>query len=731
MSPMDVRSRVYSSRWLVLALTPLMLTACPTQLVVGQEQRDAGDGGSVARDGGCLARSCVEQGLECGAATDTCGNLLNCGRCAAGAFCGGPRGPGTCCRPRSCREARRECGPVDDGCGQQLSCGACSDGLTCGGNGLEGICAVPRCSADGWCWEGPSPIGQNIRDLFALSKDDVWLVGGEGFTGGVIARWDGLTWRDVTPEPMPGVSGVWASGPNDVWFCLRDGSVRHFDGVSWSKTQLNVGRLNAISGSGPHDVWVVGGQFSAHFDGAVWRSKTPTGRPGAQFYLTDVVSFGPADAWTVGSSWELTDAGTQSLGVAFHFDGTDWTPVVLPSGSDGQFGFDSVWGSHGGDVWLTGWRPLHWDGTTLSIPPDPGLGSQFSIGGLPSGEMWGVSWTFDAAVARFQGGAWTTMGHALDRITYGSRYLHPWAVAAVASDDVWLAGPAGVIVHWNGRELERVSRSFGVARLGAIDGMGNDIWVASQDGTLHFDGTRWEEQVLGREVTDVFAPGDGSALAVSGNDVLSSDGRVWTVALAASTGLNAIHGSSRTDVWTVGLGGVAFHRGPTGDWVRADIPAAEHLSDVFVLSPGDAWAVAGSTGTAWHWNGTTWTPFNSSTTSLTQVWASGSADVWGVGGGSSGSVVHWDGTRWSRVVGLPRGLSSPFAISGTGPRDVWLTGGLYYATAISYYGRTAHFDGAAWHEEDVGEDRPIHGLKATATDIWAVGDEGLLMRRRR
>ena len=102
--------------------------------------------------------------------------------------------------------------------------------------------------------------------------------------------------------------------------------------------------------------------------------------------------------------------------------------------------------------------------------------------------------------------------------------------------------------------------------------------------------------------------------------------------LSAGVGLFAIHGSSPTDVWTVGQGGVALHRGLSGDWVRADIPTAEDLRDVFVLSPADVWAVGGA--------------------------------------GGSAHVFHWDGTRWSRVGGVPRTLYLPAAVTGTGPRDV-------------------------------------------------------------
>jgi len=699
------------------------LAGCPSLVPVGWlAPRDAGAG----PDGGaCVPQSCAAQGLECGFATDTCGQRLDCGSCGPRSFCGGPRGPATCCQPRSCAEAHHECGVLDDGCGHQLTCGTCSSASTCGGSGLEGVCGTPQCTADGWCWEQPVPVGQNLNDVFAVSGTLAWAVGGDGDRGGAIARWDGVAWRNVTPEPMAGVTGVWASGPDDAWFTLIDGSVRHFDGTGWSTTVVAPShRLTAVSGSSPTDVWVVGNEASAHFDGQTWRSLPLD----PQVFLADVVSFGPTDAWAVGQVWTSpTDGGWPVDAIALHSDGSGWVRVGLPPTPQAVGGLQNVWGSGGADVWLGGGPLLHWDGAAVSSATGPNLPAPWNAGGAPNGEVWAVSSMADSPVARLDGGVWTSAGTALPRRPLGASYVRKWAVAGTAADDVWLAGPAGVIEHWDGRTLAPASRSFGIANLNAVDGTATDLWVATQDGALHSDGTRWTPLIVNQELSDVFGLGDGKALAISGDGVLEYDGTVWTVAQPCEVALKAMHGSSPVDVWAVGLHGAALHLGPTG-WARADLPATDDLSDVFVLSPTDAWAVAATTGTAWHWTGSAWTSFATQATGAMAVWASGPSDAWAVDGTH---VFHWDGAAWSQVVGLPAWPVTPSAISGTGPRDVWVTGGLYYASAISYHGATAHFDGTGWSIEDLGEDRPVKAVLATATDVWAVGLEGMVLRRRR
>ncbi|MBL9039302.1 MAG: hypothetical protein JNG84_12360 [Archangium sp.] len=97
----------------------------------------------------CTPRSCAEQGLNCGAAADGCGNTFaSCGTCTDGGVCGAGGIPGLCtgaCIPRSCAQQGFNCGPQSDGCGNQLNCGTCTGSNTCGGGGSPGVCGGGTC----------------------------------------------------------------------------------------------------------------------------------------------------------------------------------------------------------------------------------------------------------------------------------------------------------------------------------------------------------------------------------------------------------------------------------------------------------------------------------------------------------------------------------------------------------------------------------------------------------
>jgi hypothetical protein len=97
--------------------------------------------------GACKPESCAQQNIACGPAGDGCGNMLDCGTCVAPQTCGGGGTPGQCglldggpCVPQTCSSQNIACGPAGDGCGNLLQCGSCAAPQTCGGGGTAGQC---------------------------------------------------------------------------------------------------------------------------------------------------------------------------------------------------------------------------------------------------------------------------------------------------------------------------------------------------------------------------------------------------------------------------------------------------------------------------------------------------------------------------------------------------------------------------------------------------------------
>jgi hypothetical protein len=96
--------------------------------------------------GTCQSKTCAQQNIFCGPAGDGCGNLIpSCGTCTPPQTCGGGGVPGQCgapdagsCAPKSCAAQGIQCGTASDGCGNVVQCPPCPTGQTC--NATTGQC---------------------------------------------------------------------------------------------------------------------------------------------------------------------------------------------------------------------------------------------------------------------------------------------------------------------------------------------------------------------------------------------------------------------------------------------------------------------------------------------------------------------------------------------------------------------------------------------------------------
>ena len=106
------------------------------------------DLGSCVPPKTCVPKKACPAGQDCGYAPDGCGKLIACGDCPDGEACGvgQPPVPNQCgklvcppdnpncqptCPPQTCASQGIECDQSSDGCGQLLDCGVCAAGQLC------------------------------------------------------------------------------------------------------------------------------------------------------------------------------------------------------------------------------------------------------------------------------------------------------------------------------------------------------------------------------------------------------------------------------------------------------------------------------------------------------------------------------------------------------------------------------------------------------------------------
>jgi hypothetical protein len=272
--------------------------------------------------------------------------------------------------------------------------------------------------------------------------------------------------------------GVWGSGPSDVWavggsLASHTGTILRWNGSAWSTAPSGATPVLAgVWGSGPSDVWAVGDRGAVvHWDGGAWSAVVPTGTIQS---LGGVWGSGPNDVWTVGHG-----------GTILHWGGTAWSAV--PSGT--TYWLNSVWGSGPGDVWAVGVSDtlsvgviVHWDGSTWSVIPSGVPEVLIGVWGSGPADVWAVG----AGIAHWDGIAWS----AIPADTPGQALL--LSVWGTGPSDVWAVGLVGTIIHWDGSAWS--ARPSGTPRdLYRVWGSGaNDVWAVGALGTIvHWTDSAW------------------------------------------------------------------------------------------------------------------------------------------------------------------------------------------------------------------------------------------------
>ena len=181
---------------------------------------------------------------------------------------------------------------------------------------------------------------------------------------------------------------------------------------------------------------------------------------------------------------------------------------------------------------------------------------------------------------------------------------------------------------------------------------------------------------------------------------------VWTAPRGSVAGAN--------DTFAVGALGI-IQRRHAGGWVLDDSGVSVTLNSVWGSAGNDVWAV-GDSGTIVHFDGARWSPVTSGTTSdLKAVWVASAADAWIVGPGDT--LLHFNGDAWVAVA-PPVAGSDVFGVYGIAANEVW-AGGERFLPSGGRSGIVMHWDGHAWTDAFVTEERPVNRGTIRYSTVWA------------
>ncbi|HEX3491800.1 MAG TPA: hypothetical protein VHU92_20815 [Streptosporangiaceae bacterium] len=281
-----------------------------------------------------------------------------------------------------------------------------------------------------------------LTGVSASSATDAWAIGWtepRRYTIDPLAmHWNGTAWSTSASgaSALPGgtyMVGVADISPSDAYAIgdnssFASGELERWNGTTWSsvKYPLPAGAasdttLNAISASGPSDVWIVGAYldsanernetFSLHWNGSAWSVVSMplvTGSDNQRTYqFNSIVANSPTDVWAVGGSGDnaLEQGGSPSTTLIEHWNGTAWSIVPSPSPGTGADLTGVATSSASNGVWAVGsdtpsgttgaqTLTLSWNGTAWTTVASPDNGNPSTLSGvaaLPgSSVLWAV-----------------------------------------------------------------------------------------------------------------------------------------------------------------------------------------------------------------------------------------------------------------------------------------------------------------------------------------------------
>ncbi len=340
---------------------------------------------------------------------------------------------------------------------------------------------------------------------------------------------------------------------------------------------------------------------------------------------------------------------------------------ILASDPDGDE-LEYTWSADAGSLSATsGPGPITWTapadrGTaTISVSVDDGEGGAADAsveiavkGWMASAAASAVPNTVPLSGVDFVSAeeGWATGGNEDDNVPYFFHFTsgswvdetegsvgHMHGVAALAADNVWTLGGAGLGYHYDGSSWTEL-----LVPGGCIHGMtffdANNGWATpayGQVGMRHY----------------------------SGGDIDD-----WTaVDTDDNGGIDAVGMASASDGWAVGPDGTMLHYDGT-QWTAHDGPTEEDLHSVLMLAPDDGWTV-GSDGSAYRYDGAAWTLVDTPVEAdLLGLGAADAQSVWAVG--EDGTILFFDGSTW---LGVPSPTAADLhAVAVIDQGEAWIVG---------------------------------------------------------
>jgi photosystem II stability/assembly factor-like uncharacterized protein len=355
---------------------------------------------------------------------------------------------------------------------------------------------------------------------------------------GVVMHYDGTSWSSVTTGlGNTRLNSVFVAG-SEVFIGGDNLALWHFDGSAWSAFTANGGAnddFSILAGTGNSNVFAFGSnRLMQHWDGNSWGDAsdpffvssldfTAASVSGGVLVLGNSYDYSTTNlAMFNGSSWAAMGSSSVSVfdmrdvwtfdrnhaiavgdgGAIVERNGGGWSDVA--HGLTGET-LSGVWASSLSNIYAVGEQGcvLHSDGMQWTLV-NTGLGtaSLYDIAGNGANDIWIAGVT---VIWHWNGVTWTEYRDQLPTL-YGD-YV---SIYAAPGGNVYAGG--NDLLRFNGTTWTAIPIKFsGASILDMYGTSGNNIWMATRAGFLHWDGADLSLYGMSTDDEGVAITGGGDA----------------------------------------------------------------------------------------------------------------------------------------------------------------------------------------------------------------------------
>ncbi len=204
-----------------------------------------------------------------------------------------------------------------------------------------------------WVIDTLGDYGSYLNDVAIIDENNIWVVGNIETDSGEYnaAHWDGIDWDFLgLGSNTLNLNSIYYFSENDIWVC--SGIPRHWNGQEWIRYNLwdmgvlspNEGGVSKLWGSSSDNIYFAGGNGSiVHYDGIIFTKM----ESGIEESIIDIWGLDENHIWAVTHK----NDGSGIINEVLFYDGNVWsiihektndnwppTDYTKPSGT-----FNSVW----------------------------------------------------------------------------------------------------------------------------------------------------------------------------------------------------------------------------------------------------------------------------------------------------------------------------------------------------------------------------------------------------